>query len=166
MKTSNKIIIAIGIVFIAIPLVMFAITWVGTLDTRLNAKDVCQKLSERPIRVVEITGEYHTKVGVSHPGPETSPRFRSAIWQADALNKIEIVGDTLKIEKSTEFEYYTSVRIWSVEYIIRNGEVKKLELYDWQKQAIENFTDENLQQIKANFKPLTDKPQYKTYIED
>ena len=74
--------------------------------------------------------------------------------------------DTLKIEKSTDFEYYTSIRIWSVEYIIRNGEVKKLDLYDWQKQAYENFTDDNLREIKANFKPLTDKPQYKTYIED
>ena len=166
MKTSNKIIIAIGIVFVAIPLVMLAVMWFSTLDTRRHTEDVCEKLSNRPIRVVEITGEYHTKVGVSHPGPETSPDFWSGTWEADALNKIEVVGDTLKIEKSTDFEYYTSVRIWSVEYIIRNGEVKKLELYDWQKQAIENFTDDNLREIKANFKPLTDKPQYKTYITD
>ena len=58
------------------------------------------------------------------------------------------------------------MRIWSVEYIIRNGEVKKLDLYDWQKQAYENFTDDNLREIKANFKPLTDKMQHSTYIYD
>ena len=166
MKTSNKIIIAIGIVFIAIPFMMLATTWFGTLDTRQHTEDVCEKLSNRPIRVVELTGEYQDRIAISHPSPETSPEFWNVMWQAQVLDKIDVVGDTLKIEVSKKPKYNEIMRIWSVEYIIRNGEVKKLELSDWQKQAYENFTDENLRQIKANFKPLTDKPQYKTYIQD
>lgn len=166
MKTSNKIIIAMSVVFIAIPLVMLATTWFGTLDTRLHTKDVCQKLTDRPIRVVELTGEYQNRISISHPGPETSPSFWSGMWQADIPTQIEVVGDTLKIEMSRKPKYNEIMRIWSVEYIIRNGEVKKLDLYDWQKQAYENFTDENLREIKANFKPLTDKLQHSTYIYD
>ena len=88
------------------------------------------------------------------------------MWQADMPTQIEVVGDTLKIEMSRKPKYNEIMRIWSVEYIIRNGEVKKLDLYDWQKQAYENFTDDNLREIKANFKPLTDKLQHSTYIYD
>ena len=111
MKTSNKIIIAMSIVFIAIPLVMLATTWFGTLDTRLHTKDVCQKLTDRPIRVVELTGEYQNRISISHPGPETSPSFWSGMWQADIPTQIEVVGDTLKIEMSRKPKYNEIMRM-------------------------------------------------------
>ena len=163
MKTSNKILIALCIIYAAIPLALFGVTWAATHNKRKKVIEVCLQLSERPIRVVELVGNFPHKMEVGHPGPETSPEYTNLFWG----NYIPtIIGDTIRIECSKKHKHYQSSYFWSVEYIIRNGEVKKLELNDWQKSALEDYSQENLRKIKSNFKRRTDKAQYKTHIYD
>ena len=163
MKTSNKILIALCIIYAAIPLALFGVTWAATHNQRKKVIEVCQQLSERPIRVVELVGNFPHKMEVGHPGPETSPDYTNIIWG----NSIPtIIGDTIRIEYSKKHKHYQSSYFWSVEYIIRNGKVKKLELNDWQKSALEDYSEENLRKIKSNFKRRTDKAQYETRIYD
>ena len=166
MKTSNKILIALCIIYAAIPLALFGVTWGVTHSQRNKVKQICQQLTERPIRVVELKGSYSHKMEVGHPGPETSPDYCNLIWGHGMPKVFEISGDTIRMEYSEKNRNYQAPYFWSVEYIIRNGEVKKLELNDWQKRALEDYSEENLREIKANFKPLTDKPQHRTYIYD
>ncbi len=166
MKTSNKILIALCIIYAAIPLALFGVTWGVTHSQRNKVKQICQQLSERPIRVVELVGNFPHKMDVGHPGPETSPDYNNLIWGHGMPEVMEISGDTIRLEYSEKNKHYQAPHFWSVEYIIRNGEVKKLELNDWQKRALEDYSEENLREIKANFKPLTDKPQHRTYIYD
>ena len=129
MKTSNKILIALCIIYAAIPLALFGVTWGVTLSQRIKVKQVCQQLSERPIRVVELVGNFPHKTEVGHPGPETSPDYMNLLW-GDYIPTI--IGDTIRIEYSKKHKRYQAPYFWSVEYIIRNGEVKKLELNERQ----------------------------------
>ena len=163
MKTSNKILIALCIIYSAIPLALFGMTWGVTHSQRIKVKQVCQQLSERPIRVVELVGNFPHKTEVGHPGPETSPDYMNLLW-GDYIPTI--IGDTIRIEYSKKHKRYQAPYFWSVEYIIRNGEVKKLELNDWQKSALEDYSQENLRKIKSNFKRRTDKAQHETHIYD
>ncbi len=166
MKTSNKILIALCIIYAAIPLALFGVTWATTHNQRKKVIEVCQQLSERPIRVVELVGNFPHKMEVGHPGPETSPDYNNLIWGHGMPEVMEISGDTIRLEYSEKNKRYQAPYFWSVEYIIRNGEVKKLELNDWQKSALEDYSQENLRKIKSNFKRRTDKAQYETHIYD
>lgn len=166
MKTSNKILIALCIIYAAIPLALFGVTWGVIHNQRKKVKQICQQLSERPIRVVELKGSYSHKMEVGHPGPETSPDYNNLIWGHGMPEVMEISGDTIRLEYSEKNKHYQAPYFWSVEYIIRNGEVKKLELNDWQKSALEDYSQENLRKIKSNFKRRTDKAQYETHIYD
>ena len=166
MKTSNKILIALCIIYAAIPLALFRVTWGVTHSQRKKVKQICQQLSERPIRVVELVGNFPHKMDVGHPGPETSPDYGNLIWGHGMPKVFEISGDTIRMEYSQKNRNYQAPHFWSVEYIIRNGEVKKLELNDWQKSALEDYSQENLRKIKSNFKRRTDKAQYETHIYD
>lgn len=166
MKTSNKILIALCIIYATIPLALFGVTWGVTHSQRNKVKQICQQLSERPIRVVELVGNFPHKMEVGHPGPETSPDYKNLIWGHGMPEVMEISGDTIRLEYSEKNKRYQAPYFWSVEYIIRNGEVKKLELNDWQKSALEDYSQENLRKIKSNFKRRTDKAQYETHIYD
>ncbi len=172
MKTSNKIAIAVAIIFMVIPAISYIVNYINVYNCGIKWHQIESQMHGRSIKVLELLDEHTALIKNIYRTKHTHSFqvIHHNMWLGATPEVFEIVGDTLKVkmpnngypkrEKTYEIMgsngetitkvYYgpeidnTFFNLNGLEYIIRNGKKYAINITGLDKHGTEEYVWEEV----------------------
>ena len=153
MKTSNKIAVAVAIIFMVLPAISYTINLVSIYNNDINWDEMAHHMAGRSIKVLELMDEHTALIKDIYRTKHTYgfQKIHTNMHLGTVPEVFEMVGDTLKVKMPNNGFNAEGPEIREsffnlngLEYIIRNGKKYAINITGLDKHGTEIYTWEEV----------------------
>ena len=153
MKTSNKIAVAVAIIFMVLPAISYTINLVRIYNNDINWDEMAHYMAGRSIKVLELMDEHTAQIKDIYRTKHTYDfqKIHTNMHLGTVPEVFEMVGDTLKVKMPNNGFNADGPEIRNsffnlngLEYIIRNGKKYAINITGLDKHGTEIYTWEEV----------------------